>query len=424
MRTFRKGNGEGKVFHVGLLDADGGEIRASFFNEAVDTFFDKLQKGKCYTLSNGSVRIANRQFNQCNHRYELAFDKIGRIEECQDVAQIESFVLKLVDLRTVQSRPLPFFVDLCGVITSAAPLLSFTSRDGKELVKRELTIADSTATSMDITLWGDRAKQEDKAFEGNPVVVLKGVNVKEWNGGRSGSLLQSGHLLFDHAIPEVQQMKEWWSQGGKTVALTSLSGVAGERRGPSGKLLGDLAEMRREAEHVLDQPQIFTVVCRLAEVQMRKQGEAQPLFYMACMEPKEGNGWPCNRRVDASGFCAVCNRAGKAAPRMVVRCKFVDYSDSPWLTTFHEAAQKVVGLTAEQVKALEEGEGGREAAEHAFRKTYLQEPMQVTVRAKIDTYQGESRTNVTCISASPVARGDRGRVLLGEIKEMLAATAF
>lgn len=214
VRTFRKGNGEGKVFHVGLLDADGGEIRASFFNEAVDTFFDKLQKGKCYTLSNGSVRIANRQFNQCNHRYELAFDKIGRIEECQDVAQIESFVLKLVDLRAVQSRPLPFFVDLCGVITSAAPLLSFTSRDGKELVKRELTIADSTATSMDITLWGDRAKKEDKAFEGNPVVVLKGVNVKEWNGGRSGSLLQSGHLLFDHAIPEVQQMKEICCVGG------------------------------------------------------------------------------------------------------------------------------------------------------------------------------------------------------------------
>merc|ERR1719446_1378586 len=70
--------------------------------------------------------------------------------------------------------------------------MSLTSKDGKELVKREITIADDTATSMTIALWAERAQQEDKVFEGNPVVTLKSVAVKDWQGSRSGSLLQSG----------------------------------------------------------------------------------------------------------------------------------------------------------------------------------------------------------------------------------------
>merc|ERR1712232_272089 len=105
---------------------------------------------------------------------------------------IEAVKFVITDLRSVQSKNLPCNVDLCGVVTKFSPSLSFTSRDGKELVKRDLTIADDSATTMDVALWGERAKMEDQVFEGNPVIGLKGVVVKEWNGGRSGSLLQGG----------------------------------------------------------------------------------------------------------------------------------------------------------------------------------------------------------------------------------------
>jgi len=203
MRTFRKGTGEGKVFHVDLLDAEGGEIRASFFNDAVTMFHDKLQKGKCYTFSGGSVRVANRQFNQCSHRYELSFDKMGKVEEVADVAHIEKNVFKFADLRSVQTRAVPFTSDMCGILTAFQPKLAFTSKDGKELVKRDITIADDTATSINVTIWGERAQQEDSVFAGNPVVVLKGVAVKEWNNGRSGSLLAAGEA----ACASVQRLQ-------------------------------------------------------------------------------------------------------------------------------------------------------------------------------------------------------------------------
>ena len=47
-RTFNNKSGQpGKVFSVDLLDKFGGEIRASFFNDAVDQYEDMLKTGQC-----------------------------------------------------------------------------------------------------------------------------------------------------------------------------------------------------------------------------------------------------------------------------------------------------------------------------------------------------------------------------------------
>merc|ERR1740129_694210 len=129
-----------------------------------------------------------------------------------------------------------------------------------DLVKRDVTIADDTTRCISVTIWGDRAKQEDSVFQGNPVVCLKGVTVKEWNGGRSGSLSEGGALIFKSTIPEARRMEEWWSRGGKGQSLTALSrtgGGAGSSRAANAKQL-DLAGLRRACEQVLDQPEMYT----------------------------------------------------------------------------------------------------------------------------------------------------------------------
>merc|ERR1712217_813447 len=133
----------------------------------------------------------------------------------------------------------------------------------------------------------------------------------------------------------------------------------------------NFAEMRRASESLSEQPQYFSILCRLSAVQTRKQGETQPLHFLACQEPKEGTTLPCNRRVDSGGFCAACNRAGKSAPRLNIRCRFADFADSAWITTFHEAAQQVLGMKAEEVQELENGNGGREGLEAAIGLSYF-----------------------------------------------------
>jgi len=422
LRTFSKSGGNGKVFHVQLLDVHGGEIRASFFNEAADSCWEKVHVGKCYSMSRGAVRVANQQYNTCNHRYEISFDKGAQIDEAADDAEIETVKLSLTDLGTLQSKTLPCKVDLCGIITAVGSSLAFTSKDGKELVKRDITVADDSAMSMCVTLWGERAKQEDKAFEGNPVVGLKGVIVKEWNGGRAGSLSESGSLVFALAMPEAKRVQQWWSQSGSTQSLTALTvmGGGGGARATNAKTL-DLTELRQISEQVTQGSEMYSVVCRLGLVQLQKKGELQPLTYIACQEIREGRGLPCNRRVDSSGFCPACNRVGKSGARFNIRCRFGDAKDNLWLTTFHEAAERVLGMKAEEAQSIEQGEGGREALEAAVIAKYFDQPLQLTVRAKFETYNGEARTNVSCIDARPVPSGQHGRAMLKEVLDHVGA---
>lgn len=557
LRSFSsRAGGEVQVFDSTLLDESGSEIRASFFAQAAEKYYGKIEVGKVFTFTGGNTKIANRQYNRCNHRYELVFDKFAEIAEVADDTKIKTVSFDITGLRAVQSRVLPCTVDLCGVIVSFRPPLAFTSKDGKELVKREVTLADDSETSMAVTLWGERAKKEDKVFEGNPVVCMKGVMVKEWQGGRGGSLMESGIMeiqadipetkrvlqwwskegaasnftslslahdgltdlealqtkaipctvelcgvviafksIFTFATkdgrelvkreitiaddtgksmvvalwgpkaqqedsvfennpvlklsgvrvqewqggrsgsllaagsmarnpmtPEAKRIQSWWSQGGSSQSITALSvegGGGGGMRAPTGTA-SNLAEVREASEQVTAQGETYSLVTRLALVQMRKRDEVQPLYYIACQEPKQGNGLPCNKRVDSGGFCAVCNRVGKAAPRLNIRCRFSDYSDSVWLTTFHEAAQKVLATEAEALQALESGEDGRDSVEALIRKKYFQQPMQLSIRAKLDTYMGETRPNISCVDARPVQRGVHARAMLKGIKQMLA----
>lgn len=332
----------------------------------------------------------------------------------------------LVNLKDLSMKILPCAVELCAVIVSFRSTYSFSSREGRELVKREITVADDSGASMVVTLWGDRAKKDDSVFDGKPLVSLKGVLVKEWNGGRSGSLTEAGSMTLNPETPEAETLRQWMSRGGLEQGLTQLSQDLGGGGGGAGNVSEAMSvtEMRASAEQLLaGEQKTFTVVSRLALVQMQKQGEPQPFYYMACQEPRAGSSLACNRRVTEDGFCAACNLQGKAAPRFNLRCRFSDFGDSCWLTTFHEAAQGVLKQTAEEAKQLETGAGGRDGLEGSIRRRYFDEPLQLTIRAKLDTYNGEMRTNTTCAGARPVNRGAHGRAMLKSIRDMVAKLA-
>jgi len=244
---------------------------------------------------------------------------------------------------------------------------------------------------------------------------------------------QSGTLVFNSNLPEAKRVQQWWSQGGSSQELMQLSqqpgsGGGGDFARARNAAVTNLAGVRLASERLSSQPELFSVVARLALVQTRKQGEPQPLHYIACQEPKEGNGFPCNKRVDGQGFCASCNRAGKVTPKVNVRCRFVDYEDQAWLTSFHEAATRILGMSGEEVKALEmaaaeKGEAGREELDAKIRKLYFEKPINLVVRAKMGSYNGEPRPEVTVVDARPVSYGEHGRQMLKDIHEILAKEA-
>jgi len=422
-RTFNGKGGPGKVFSIDLLDKLGGEIRASFFNQAVEKFENVLEVGKCFVFSRGSVKVANRQYNNCNHRYELTFDKEALVAGCGDDAEIKTHQFNFVDLMSLQKKTLPFKVDICGVVMAFKPAYKFTSQQGKELTKRELTMVDDTATSMDVTLWGDRANQPDSDFDNKPVIAMKGVLVKEWNNGRAGSLLQDGVMDLKPEGPEVTRIQSWWNTSGSSATISALSSERGA--GGGGGKSSNLAELRAVVDNMPDKPETFTVVARLGVVQTSRQGQRQPLSYMACSASREGSSLLCNKRVDETGRCPVCGSVGKAVAKLNIRCRYADFSGSGWATTFHEAAQSLLGKSADEIQKLEADAGGEEGnspIDDFLRQCYLSKPFQLTMRAKTDTYNGEARGQVTCVDARLVDQAENEKRMLGEIQQMLGTS--
>ena len=57
----------------------------------------------------------------------------------------------------------------------AGDATNITTKAGKELVKREITLVDKSNTQVTLTLWGSTAETFDPSY--NPIVAAKGVRV-------------------------------------------------------------------------------------------------------------------------------------------------------------------------------------------------------------------------------------------------------
>lgn len=56
---FSGARGEGKVFSFDLVDASGGEIRCTAFNDTADKFYEVIHQGEVYIISKASLKPKN-----------------------------------------------------------------------------------------------------------------------------------------------------------------------------------------------------------------------------------------------------------------------------------------------------------------------------------------------------------------------------
>lgn len=74
-RSWNNAKGSGGLFSVDLLDAQGGQIKATMFKEAMDKFYDVFQENHVYIISKGTEQREGR----------LAGGGEWRERECQHI---------------------------------------------------------------------------------------------------------------------------------------------------------------------------------------------------------------------------------------------------------------------------------------------------------------------------------------------------
>jgi len=176
-----------------------------------------------------------------------------------------------------------------------------------------------------------------------------------------------------------------------------------------------LNEVRSAIDLCGGKPEFYNTIARLQAVQLRKQGEKKEIYYTACKEPKP-NGLACNRKVDGA-HCPVCDKTVETTVRLMPRCQYGDSTDSLWMTTFDSGAQAVLGLTGDEIRTADHS---GDKLESMLQPKYNGFPFKLTLRARREEYQGESRARVDCTDAKPVSWAEHGRSMLKEVMEAIA----
>jgi len=184
IKKWNNARGEGQLFTVDLLDAEGTEIRAKFWKEAVDLFYEMLSPGTIATFSGGKLGQANARFNTLKNEYELSFDRSASINPIsEDDNTIKAMHFDFIKLADIENMELQSNVDIIGVVKDFQPVTSLTAKSsGRELFKRDLTVVDDSGVAVRLTLWGAEAQKDDATFGDNPVLVMKGARVGEFQG--------------------------------------------------------------------------------------------------------------------------------------------------------------------------------------------------------------------------------------------------
>ncbi|WFD35331.1 Replication factor A protein 1 [Malassezia cuniculi] len=411
VKHWSNARGDGKLFSVNLLDQSG-EIRATAFNDAVDRFYPILQENGVYYISKAKVNIAKKQFNTLNNEYEITLESSSEVEPCNeasDVPEVKYNFCAINQLDTVEPNQT---TDVIAILDSYSEVSEITSKaTQRQVKKRELTLIDSSNTSVRLTLWGQQAENFEQSIAGDPkpVIAFKGVKVSDF-GGRSLSMFSSSTMTINPDIPESHGLRGWYENEGSTAQIQGFSAKVDS--GAAGTS-GPRPDERRTLVEVKDSS-IGTSAERADYFNSRASIlyiRPNSLYYPACPT--------CNKKVVDVGDewrCEKCDKVWEApVRRYIFSANVADYTEQIWISGFDEIGQEIIGMTADELDAIRnENEGEFKAVlNRAVGKMYT-----FSCRAKQDTFNDTTRTRYTVTKAFPVDFAKAGHDLVDAINAL------
>lgn len=386
IRRWNKSETQGELFSCTLVD-ETAAIRVTFFNDACTKFFPVLQSGQVYYFSGGSVKAANKRFNNVNNEYEATFDKDAKILAAQDsTASIPMQRFNFVPIKALKQREVGSMVDILCVIVEVSQPTSFLSKQGQDLTKRTVKVADKTA-SVDVTLWNQQAHQFNKPV--GAVLAIKGAKIGSFNNGYSLSTTMGGTIDDQLQLPEVKQLRDWFTTTRATdVQSISTPDQMGDREFTGETKRKFFDDIAREGLGRGEKPDYFDIRCMPTFI------KTDSLWYDACPS--------CNKKVSGdSGMvrCEKCDKSIKPEARYMASIQASDNVTQSWLTLFNDTAEKLFGETAAALKAksLEDPQFLARTAQ-----ARLYKPMILRCRVKEEKRDDGPRVNVTVVRLTEI----------------------
>lgn len=415
VREWNNAKGSGKLFSISLLDATS-DIRATFFKEAVDKFFDMLEVDSVYCLSGGRLKAANMQYNTCRSSYEITFDQNSEICKEDDTGDIVQQNYNFVPIVSLENTEPNGFVDVLGVVKSVGePGIIVSKKSGKELNKCELIVGDDSGADVSVTIWGQRAKGAQEEFNGNPVVAFRRARVSDY-GGRTLSASSDG-IICNPKVADLHRVMQWWSNGGSSGVTKSLSSARGggagrfpkfEERKTIGAIKGENLGYTNA-----EKPDWISFKGTFSFIKSDREGGA---WYTSCPETKVkmsmGN--------DGTFYCERCQRNYEnCIYRYIFSATISDDTSTSWVSIFDDQASVLLGgISADELhQQLNENETGQSTYDGYFDRANFTDWI-FTCKVKQEMNQDDVRVKTSLHSLHPVDYAKEGYSLLNSIVNM------
>lgn len=385
IRRFSNQKGEGKVFNFEVSDGTA-QVKVICFSDCVDVFYPIVEMGKVYSISRGTVKMANKQYSTNPFDYEIILDKSSEIRHVADDGSPKYFFnfVKIADLTLGNA-----YCDVIGVVKEIYPPSTVLVKSTQsELLKRDAILIDSSG-SVRLTLWGAKAEAD---VENGMVVALKSAKVSEFNGV-SISTTASSQVVINPDISEAHELAGWFQSVGKDMEV----------------VLPRKEEKRRLIQEVKDNELAYSSI--QGTVMFLKE---DALWYASC----KGDG--CNKKVimEESGHyrCERCNMTYEDCNyRYMVTMHLGDFTGQIWISLFDEVATSLFGIPASEMKTM--SEESPVELQSLIRGMYFKEFL-FRVKSKQDSYNDEVRMRYSGLSVSSLDILRESKKLLDVIEKM------
>jgi replication factor A1 len=180
-KTWKNAKGEGQILNIELIDTQGSQILATFFNDLANKYDDELKENGVYLMSNGTIKIANQKYTSIKNDYCIVFDRNSEIAEVPDDENIKQQGFCFVTIDEINEFEQSRTVDTIGIITSVGQVSNFQPKNGgPSKDKRTLQIADESSLAIQVTLWGKNATKLE--LREGAVLAIRGARVSDYGG--------------------------------------------------------------------------------------------------------------------------------------------------------------------------------------------------------------------------------------------------
>ncbi|XP_050528390.1 replication protein A 70 kDa DNA-binding subunit-like [Daktulosphaira vitifoliae] len=405
IRTWTNQRGDGKLFSMDLVD-EHGEIRATAFNNECDKFYDMIEVNKVYFITKGIVKTANKKYTNLNNDYELTLNGETQIFPCHDFddTQMPAMKFNFISLNVIKNLDIDSMVDVIGVCQHTSDIVNLVSKTTKkDLRKRDITLVDQSLSSVTVTLWDNLAEEFDGSLQ--PVVAIKGSKIREFMGSKSLSLMGSSIIQINPDIEDSHRLRGWYDALPSTVEFNSIS-----TRSESGtnSQFHTIKSAQIAQLGSGDKADYYSMYSYLVFI------KGDSALYKAC--PKAD----CQKKVidrnDGTYRCEKCNDESENFKyRLLLQAQLCDTTSSQWVTMFQEAGEGLLGINTSELGKLYDND--KEEYNNVIHKKIFK-MFETRVRAKLETYNNETRLKVSVMNMKPVDYKLASSKLITDIKRL------